>query len=283
MGFEKNKEFFETAVKNEGLGHAYLFTGQEMIGKRTFALELANQLTGHQTNDSLLSNPDILFINSDGSESGQTIAIEEARRIKNFVSLSSGGGQYKFVVIDDANLMTPEAQNALLKILEEPNRSSILILVTASSEALLPTITSRCEEVRFDPHPRQLIGGFLNDSGLSKTKADFLIEFANGRLGLVKKIVEEKSFDEVENSIEEFMGLIKEDINGRLMMAQKLTDEKNKAELPKKLLYWILYLRIRLVEPKSHKILKGLLSLNEIISKPQFNQRLALENFLVQL
>ena len=65
--------------------------------------------------------------------------------------------------------------------------------------------------------------------------------------------------------------------------AQKLTDEKNKAELPKKLLYWILYLRIRLVEPKSHKILKGLLSLNEIISKPQFNQRLALENFLVQL
>lgn len=79
------------------------------------------------------------------------------------------------------------------------------------------------------------------------------------------------------------MYLIKSDINERLTIAQKLTDEKNKAELPKKVLYWMLYLRMRLNEPKTHKILKNLLVLYEVINKPQFNQRLALENFLVSL
>lgn len=288
-GFDKNKKFFETVIKSGQLSHAYLFTGQEMIGKRTFTLELANKiLLGGPTAKYLvvepLNNPDILFINSASSESGQTIAIEGVRKIKNFVSLSPyAAGPYKFIIIDDAHLMTVEAQNALLKVLEEPNQSSILILITAYPELLLPTILSRCQEERFTPHPQAVIEIFLADSKLSKAKTDFLIDFANGRLGLIKNIVENKSFDEVKSSVEELMGLIKTDLNERLTVAQKLTDEKNKAKLAKKVLYWTLYLKTRLNEPKAHKILKNLLVLHEIISKPQFNQRLALENFLVSL
>ncbi|MBI2063724.1 MAG: hypothetical protein HYT65_01890 [Candidatus Yanofskybacteria bacterium] len=290
IGFNKNKFFFETVLRNGQLGHAYLFTGQEMIGKRTFALEVASMAI--QSNGSTakyfatepLGNPDILFINSANSESGQTIAIEEVRKIKNFVSLSPyAAGPYKFVIIDDAHLMTVEAQNALLKVLEEPNPSSVLILITANPESLLPTIISRCQELGFRPHPRELADGILTNAKLSKANRDFLTDFANGRIGLIKKIIEEKSFDEVKDSVEEVMHLIKSDINERLTIAQKLTDEKNKAELPKKILYWTLYLRTRLNEPRAHKILKNLLALHEIISKPQFNQRLALENFLVSL
>ena len=276
IGFEKNKKFFEGLIRNGQLAHAYLFSGQDMIGKRTFALELANQFNQ-------LSNPDILFVNSAGSESGQTIAIEEVRKIKNFVYLSPYVGKHKFIIIDDAHLMTVEAQNALLKILEEPNPSSILILISANPESLLPTITSRCQEIKFFPHPGPAIESVLAESGASKVKADFLMDFANGRIGLVKKIIEEKSYDEVEGSVKELMGLVKADINERLIVAQKLTDEKNKGELPRKVLYWTLYLRTRLNEPKAHKILKNLLALHEIINKPQFNQRLALESFLVQL
>lgn len=280
IGFEKVKNFFERTVEAGMLAHAYLFSGQEMIGKRTFALELV-RLVNHSTEAAI--NPDLLFIDSGGSESGQTIIIEEIRRVKNFVSLSSYVGPYKFVVINDAHLMTTEAQNALLKILEEPSPSSILILVTANPTALLPTIISRCQEIKFLPHPKRASDEVLKSSGLPRTKMEFLAEFSNGRIGLVKTIIKEKSFGEIKDAVRELMCLVKADINGRLVIAQKLTDEKNKPDLIKKVLYWILYMQMRINEPRAHKILNGLVGLHKIIAQPQFNHRLALENFLVQL
>ncbi len=278
IGFDKNKKFFESVTESGRLGHAYLFSGQEMIGKKSFALEMAGLITG-----SANVNQDILLVDPTSSESGRSIMIEEVRKIKNFVSLSPYAGRYKFVIIDDAHLLTVEAQNALLKVLEEPGPSAILILVTANPKSLLPTIISRCQEIKFPPHPKAVMAGVIEHSGLSKINAEFLVDFAAGRIGLIKRIVQDKSFDDVRDSVEELMHLIKADINERLAVAQKLTDEKNKTELPQKILYWTLYLRTRLDEPKSHKILKGLLALHEIISRPQFNQRLALESFLVSL
>lgn len=281
LGFEKNKKLFENAIKDDSLSHAYLFSGQEMIGKRTFASELASYITTSSQPPG--NNPDILVISPADSESGQSIAIGEMRKIKSFISLSPYASQYKFIIIDDAHLMTTEAQNALLKVLEEPNESSIFILVTAYPDTLLLTIISRCQEIKFPPHPRELLNVVLIDAKLSKTNREFLVEFANGRVGLVKRIIEEKSFDEVEGAIKKIMHLVKVDINERLVVAQKLTDEKNKAGLPLLVLYWMLYLRTRLNEPKAHKILKNILSLHEIVNKPQYNQRLALESFLLRL
>lgn len=287
LGFDKNKRLFEGVLKNGFFSHAYLFSGQEMIGKKTFAIELANLVTGA----TLLSNPDILIVNSSGSESGQSIAVEEVRRIKHFVSFSPYVALYKFIIIDDTHLMTVEAQNALLKMLEEPNASSIFILVTAYPDALLPTIVSRCQEIKFFPHQRELLDGVFADAydtggtsaKLSKANCEFLVEFADSRIGLVKYVIEENSFDQIGVAIKKIMQLVKVDINERLEIAQKLTDDKNKADLPRVVFYWTLYLRTRLSEPKAQKMLKGLLTLNEVVNKPQYNQRLALENFLVQL
>src|SRR3989344_2862424 len=276
IGFEKNKKLFERAIEGGELGHAYLFSGPEMIGKRTLAVEVANKITN-------ISVPDILMITSAGSESGQTIAIEDIRKIKNFVSIRPYGGAYKFIIIDDAHLMPETSQNSLLKILEEPNASSIIILVTACPEALLPTITSRCQEIQFFPHPRTIMESVLAEAKLSKANKEFLADFADGRLGLVKRIIEEDSFGEIEGAVKKIMYLAKADINERLDAAQKLTDEKNKAGLPRLALYWKLYLRTRLSEPKAQKMLSGLLALNEIVNKPQYNHRLALENFLISL
>lgn len=276
VGFQKQKVFFEQAVSVGGLGHAYIFSGQAMIGKKTFALELANLVTEE-------SMPDVLFVSPAGSDSGQSIAIEEVRKIKNFVSFRPHNAEYKFIIIDDADFMTIEAQNALLKILEEPSASSILVLISAYPEALLPTVFSRCQEIKFFPHKRGLIDAVLVDSKLSKTNQEFLAEFANGRIGLAKSIVGNNLFDQVEDAIKKIMHLTKADINERLVTAQKLTDDKNKADLPQLVLCWMLYLRTRLSEPKTHKILKNLLALREVVNKPQYNQRLALENFLVSL
>lgn len=278
IGFEKIKKFFEKSLKESSLNHAYIFSGQEMIGKKTFALELA----GLQNNSASI-NPNLLFIDTNSSESGQSIAIDEIRKIKNFLSLSSHSGGYKFVIIDDANLMTVEAQNSLLKVLEEPSPLSVLILIASNPDSLLPTITSRCQEIRFPIHSKKSSAEFLSESKLPKKQKDFLVEFSNGRVGLIKKITDKGSFAEVENSVNELMKLIKLDLNERFTIAQKLTEDKNKANLPKLVFYWILYMRMRINEPKAHKILKNLLNLYEISNQPQFNQRLALENFMVQL
>jgi len=283
LGFDKIKNFFERALKSGQLSHAYIFSGQEMIGKRTFALELAGQIAQLSGSTTKYFNPDILFVDSGVSESGQTITIEEIRRVKNFISLSPYAGSYKFIIINDAHLMTAEAQNALLKVLEEPSPSSILILVTANPNSLLSTIISRCQEIKFLPHPKRIVGDVLTNSGLPKSEAEFLSEFSNGRIGLVKTTIKEKSFGEIKDSVEELVRLIKTDINERLAVAQRIADEKNKQDLLKKVLYWILYMRMRINEPKARKILDGLVGLHKIISQPQFNHRLALENFLVQL
>ncbi len=276
IGFEKNKFFFDKIFKEKSFGHAYIFSGQEMIGKRTFALELAQLVTSN-------SPADICFISPADSENGKTIAIEDVRKAKDFAMLSPYWGEYKFIVIDNAETMTVEAQNALLKILEEPNQSSILVLITATPSALLTTINSRCQEIRFTVHPQNVVDSFISKYDFSKNNAEFIKQFANGRLGLIKKIAEEKIFEEVKESVEELMSLVKADFNDRFVIAQRMTDEKNKSKLESKVLYWMLYMHTRLDEPKAHKILNCLMALNRTINKPQFNQRLALENFLIQI
>lgn len=280
LGFEKIKVFFETAIMNNSLAHAYIFSGQEMIGKKTFALELA-ALLGLKNHDGMPS-PNLLVIDPSDSESGQSIAIDEIRKIKNFVSLSPYSGSRQLVIINDAHAMTVEAQNALLKILEEPNPASSFILVTSSPNLLLPTIGSRCQGIRFPSHPRNIIDGIIKSSGLPKPKAEFLAQFSNGRVGLLKKILDNDQYEEVKKSVEDFILLAKADINDRFLTAQKMAEE-DKDELRKNVLYWILYLRIRLDEPRVPRMLRGLLRLYEILSQPQYNQRLALENFLAHL
>jgi DNA polymerase-3 subunit delta' len=279
IGFDKIKGLFNKTLNENTFGHAYIFTGEDMIGKKTFALELAGIATGPQPSK---FNPDVLFIDTANSESGQSITIDGIRQVKNFVSLSAYSGNRKFIIIDEAQLMTDEAQNASLKILEEPNPSSIMILVTSNPGLLLPTVVSRCQEIRFPMHRPAVVREILESASLTKTQIEFLAEFCGGRLGLAKRIIAGDSFENVKKSVEELMHLIKSDLNERLAVAQKMTDEKNKAELADKILYWTLYLRTRIDEPKSHKILNGLLSLHRTLNQPQFNQRLALENFLVQ-
>lgn len=276
IGFEKQTVFFNRAAAGGRLSHAYLFTGQETLGKRTFALALASRLNGTEF-DTLSIDP------VTGSASGQTIGIGEIRQIKNFLSLKPIFGDRRFVIINDAHLMTDGSQNALLKILEEPGPAAVIILVTANPEALLPTVISRCQEMRFPPHPREIITRLLEDSRLPQKHQALLVELANGRAGLVKSIVDNQSFAEVKAAIVELSDLLKGDLESRFRYAQKMSVDENRQPLTRKVLYWILYCRTRLGEPKTGRLLKNLLTLQNTLSQPQFNQRLALENFLVKI
>lgn len=274
IGFEKNKSFFEKAVTDQLLNHAYLFSGPEMIGKRIFALELAHKLG---------ENSDIIYLDPADSESGKTISITEIRKIKNFMSFSPFASKYKFAIINDAHLMTEEAQNALLKTLEEPSSSSLLILITANPSLLLPTVTSRCQEINFLPHSKQIIVDILKNSKIPSASNELLLELTAGKIGLIYDILKNDSFDELKKSIEQLANLAKADLEEKFAFALKISDDKNQPDLEKKILYWMLYARTRLAEPKIRKILKELLVLNKTVAEPQYNLRLALENFLIQI
>jgi len=233
----------------------YIFAGQEMIGKRTYALELAADLA---------VPADVLVIDRE-------LGIDEMRNAKSFLSRSTFGGSYKIVVIDNAHRMTEEAQNALLKILEEPSASSILILVTHAPNALLATITSRAQEILFPVPSRAVYDEVFSQTDLSDEQRSFLYEFSNGSIGLL--------FDDakkIKEFIEEYSLIAKADINKRFDMAKKLAEDE---VLEKKVRYWMLYLHTK----KLFLPLAGLLKLYETIIQPQYNKQLALEHFMLEL
>lgn len=99
---------------------------------------LAGNLEGYRTN-----HPDVLYF-----KAGEKLGIEQARKIKEHFSLKPYSLKGRVVIIEDASVMTHEAQNALLKTLEEPPKEAILILCASSDANLLPTILSRCEIIR---------------------------------------------------------------------------------------------------------------------------------------
>ncbi len=281
IGFENLKSFFEKMANADLFNHAYLFSGPAMIGKKTFALEIVSRsfmnqnLTGH--------NPDLIYLDPADSENEQSIGITEIRKVKSFLSLSPLVGKYKFVIINDAHLMTEEAQNALLKILEEPSQSSVLILVTSNSNLLLPTVISRCQEIKFSSHSKLVVADVINVSKLDTNHQKLIVELSSGRIGLAMNILAENSFEEVKKAIENLAYLARSDIEEKFAFAQKMSDDKNRSSFKKQVLYWMLYARTRLNEPKASKILKGLLILNQTINQSQYNFRLALENFLINI
>ena len=239
--------------------HAYCFHGQEYIGKKAYALEFARTLA-HEN--------DIMVIGTD-LPAGQA-GIDAIRDAKHFLSLSPLCGDKKVVIIDKAHTMQEEAQNALLKILEEPPASATIILVTSQLDALLPTVRSRVEERYFSPPSKEKFFEYLRDKKLSADQQEFLYQFTNASIGLVSQTENIKAF------ISEYSVLAKANLDQKFTMAKKLSEDDT---LQQKVLFWMLYLRSK----KMYKPLAGLLALYKTVSQPQFNKQLALENFMLSL
>ena len=159
LGFISQKNFFKSGIH----AHAYLFVGQEMIGKKTFALELAGKYA---------DSSDMFVMTSHD--------IDTVRSAKQFLSRTALNGSRKILVVDNADNLSEEAQNALLKALEEPSASTTIILISARPGALLPTIVSRCQSIEFSAHSQKVINMYLQEKIISRT--DFLYQFSNGSI-----------------------------------------------------------------------------------------------------
>ena len=195
------KKYLSNSIKSNMISHAYMFEGPSGVGKNTMARELAATLLEMEN---LFNSPDYIEITPDGN----SIKIAQIRKLQSDI-LVKPYKSYKIYVIDEAQKMTVEAQNALLKTLEEPPKYAIIILITNNKESLLDTIKSRCEIIKFTPIPLVEVADYLTQTGVDKNRASLLANFSRGSMQKAIELSESEDFhimrDEVQKYVETFL------------------------------------------------------------------------------
>lgn len=196
------------ALNDRGaLGHGYLFVGPAMVGKRTAAVALGRYLekgsfepsSGGTEHEEVLQDTkviDVAFMKMlDPDASGDSIGIDAAREAKGFLWQRPNASGRRTLIVDNAELLTTEAQNALLKITEEPPAPSLLVLVASDVESILPTIVSRLPKIYFGAVPQGEIEAWLaKEEGLAKAKAASLAKRSLGKPGIAWRMLHDAPF-----------------------------------------------------------------------------------------
>jgi DNA polymerase-3 subunit delta' len=191
LGHERIKALLQDALRRSRLPGALLFTGPDGVGKKTLALAaaraaLCDSRSGeacdtcppcHRSAKGL--HPDLFLLEPEGT----SIKIERVRDLVREIGARPFEGPARAFVVDEAHLLTEQAQNALLKSLEEPPATSHVLLVTSAPQALVTTIRSRCQTLRLGGLPASVVEAFLRDrQGLEPEEAHLRAALADGSL-----------------------------------------------------------------------------------------------------
>lgn len=296
LGFIKQKDYFERLLGEGALVHAYLFHGPDMVGKRKFAFELY-RLINLRAELKPENDPDLKFVAPPAlssevvgfvtysppkkESSGQEITIHDVRSIRGFLATKPHSSPHKVVIIDNADRMGEEASNALLKMLEEPPPSALFILITAWPERLMPTVLSRCQPVRFMPHETGVIKKSLMSRKISAEDLELLVTLADGRLGWALDHALPSVLKETKTAVADFQNVLKQGIFERMQYAKEIVDS---GKVAGHVDIWLRWIRAKGKDPKkTAAALRRLLELSRLVASPEFNHRMALENFLINI
>lgn len=210
VGQEQIKEHLRNALASGKVSHAYIINGEKNSGKefiaRVFSMALQCEKGEeepcqecHSCKQALSGNqPDIIRI---VHEKPNSIGVEDIRRqVNGDVAIKPYSSPYKVYIINEAEKMTVQAQNALLKTLEEPPAYAVIILLTANLNALLPTILSRCVVLSMKPVSDELVKQYLMEQlQVPDYKAEVCVAFARGNVGKAKALASSEDFENVKS------------------------------------------------------------------------------------
>jgi DNA polymerase-3 subunit delta' len=275
VGHEKQKRYFERALKDEALAHAYLLAGPKGVGKHMLVTDIVRELVpaGYEPDRMELAP-------TRDEETGKTkdIPIEAIRELKTWLSRRPLG-RYKCVVIDGAERLGDEAANTLLKVLEEPPSYVRFFLVTGAPAQVMTTIASRCEHMEFLPLTDKEMDQVLLTYKLPADDRELLRVVATGRPGLAVGLIQDEKIPIVAKAIAELQKLLKADVAERLIFAKKLADDEAADRVVG---WWLAYVHSRLNDkPQLAPLAKGLMELSHVLAQSHYNRRLAIENFLL--
>ncbi len=211
IGHKQIIEHLQKAISYGKVSHAYILNGPEKSGKmmlaEAFAMALQCQekatepcLECHSCKQALSKNqPDIIYLQH---EKPGTISVDDIRRqINNDIGIKPYSSPYKIYIIDEAEKMNQQAQNALLKTIEEPPAYAVILLLTTNADAFLPTILSRCITLNLKVVPDAEIKDYLMKVyQVPDYKADICTAFAQGNVGKAIQLAGNEDFNELKNS-----------------------------------------------------------------------------------
>lgn len=271
FGHNHIKIILEKQLASRRIPHAYLFMGPASLGKHTLAVELAGKILQTENPE---KHPDFMTLNEEGE-----IPVEKVRELIASVSLGPIAGTKKVVIINNAEQLNKSGANALLKTLEEPGESTVLILV--ASERPLLTILSRCQKFNFNPFSQKQTEDFLAFLGVSLDKEVQNLGF--GLPGRLKKLAFDPEF--LSGEKENFVALDRLQKLGegeRILEIGKLA-ELETLDLQKLLLSWVMKLFFHAKQHSTNTV--PLQSAVEALKNLSLNQnkKLILQNLLLKL
>ncbi len=241
IGQESIKTYFQGVMAQDKIAHAYLIQGEQSSGKEFIAniVSMAAQCTNKQTIDGVIqpcgtcqscmqtmtmNQPDVIYVTHDKPNS---IGVEDIRtQINDTIQIKPYSSRYKIYIVSEADKMTVQAQNALLKTLEEPPSYAIILLLITSTEQLLDTILSRCVLLRMQPVSETLMKKYLlEEVQIPDYKVSLCIAFARGNLGKAKKFATSDHFDVVREETIQLLKYMKDmEINEIISAVKKIGD-----------------------------------------------------------
>lgn len=198
LGNERNKDILTNIIKSNKISHSYIFWGIEGIGKKIIAKQFAKKILCSKDSEDCAcksciefdseNNPDFQIVNHNDGK----IKIEQIREMQRKVAEKPIISNRKVYIIDNADTMTNEAQNCLLKTLEEPPEYITIILICSNEDNLLSTIKSRCTRMHFEPIKYEDIKKYINLEFPKQQISENIIELSQGSIGKVIKLNEKK-------------------------------------------------------------------------------------------
>lgn len=255
------------------------------MAAKNFSDKLTNWQKESFNSNLLIIEPEVE--EKDGIFKEKEIKIEAIKKLQKEFSLTSFGKNYRATIIRSAQKLNISAQNALLKILEEPPKNTIIILIVEDEKKLLPTIISRCQIKRFELLSSEEIGEMFDASLPDREE---MIFWSLGRPGWAQNFLQkETELEEKKEIAKEFQSLFSMSLNEKLFLAEQLS--KNTPQLLAKIDLWIILLRSIILGRKSFVSvfpLKALKLIEEIekskktINGTNSNARLIVENLLLE-